>query len=120
MEQLNFCVQNIVEGQGIPIAITGMVIVFFALSIMTFCISLFPRIAAIVQFLGGNKNAQQAQQNAYPQGNRAGINLRSNTVNNCNQQIITTQISQVNHVPKTNVNSALVAAIAHQIYQLRK
>ena len=40
----NFDVQNIIDGQGVSIAITGMVIVFFALSVISLFIFLLPSI----------------------------------------------------------------------------
>lgn len=39
--------QNIIDGQGISIAITGMVIVFFALSVISLFIAALPRILAL-------------------------------------------------------------------------
>ncbi len=41
---MSFDVQNIIDGQGINIAITGMVIVFFALSIISIFIAALPKI----------------------------------------------------------------------------
>ena len=48
-EDLNFSfdVQNIIDGQGISIAITGMVIVFFALSVISLFIAALPRILSL-------------------------------------------------------------------------
>ena len=40
----NFDVQHIIDGQGISIAITGMVIVFFALSFISLFIAALPSI----------------------------------------------------------------------------
>ena len=40
----NFDVQNIIDGQGVSIAITGMVIVFFALSVISLFIAALPHI----------------------------------------------------------------------------
>jgi Na+-transporting methylmalonyl-CoA/oxaloacetate decarboxylase gamma subunit len=40
----NFNVQNIIDGQGVSIAITGMVIVFFALSVISLFIAALPPI----------------------------------------------------------------------------
>jgi Na+-transporting methylmalonyl-CoA/oxaloacetate decarboxylase gamma subunit len=44
----HFDVQNIIDGQGIDIAITGMVIVFFALSVISLFIAALPRILTVV------------------------------------------------------------------------
>ena len=40
----DFSVQNVIDGQGISIAITGMVIVFFALTVISLFITALPRI----------------------------------------------------------------------------
>ncbi|MBS10735.1 MAG: hypothetical protein CME19_03920 [Gemmatimonadetes bacterium] len=40
----DYSVQNIIDGQGIPIVITGMVIVFFALTLISLFIAALPRI----------------------------------------------------------------------------
>ena len=42
-----FDVQNIIDGQGISIAITGMVIVFFALTFISLFITALPHILAL-------------------------------------------------------------------------
>jgi sodium pump decarboxylase gamma subunit len=47
--ELNFTfdIQNIIDGQGISIAITGMVIVFFALSVISLFIAALPHILTL-------------------------------------------------------------------------
>ena len=45
-ESVEFNLQNIIDGQGISIAITGMVIVLFALSAISLFIAALPRILA--------------------------------------------------------------------------
>ena len=47
----SFDVQNIIDGQGISIAITGMVIVFFALCLISLFIAALPRILNWVALL---------------------------------------------------------------------
>lgn len=42
--EINFGIENIIEGQGISIALTGMFIVFVALSLITLSIFLLPKI----------------------------------------------------------------------------
>ena len=42
--KFDFDVQNIVDGQGVSIAITGMVIVFFALTLISLFIAALPSI----------------------------------------------------------------------------
>ena len=49
--KFDFDVQNIIDGQGISIAITGMVIVFFALSVISLFITALPRILDRVALL---------------------------------------------------------------------
>ena len=44
--EFTFDVQNIIDGRGISIAITGMVIVFFALGVISLFIAALPRILA--------------------------------------------------------------------------
>lgn len=48
MNPLQFSVQNIVDGQGIPIAITGMVIVFCVLMAISVFIALLPKMTAFL------------------------------------------------------------------------
>jgi Na+-transporting methylmalonyl-CoA/oxaloacetate decarboxylase gamma subunit len=48
MNPLEFSVQNIVEGQGIPIAITGIGIVFCVLALISLFIALLPKLTSIV------------------------------------------------------------------------
>ena len=48
MNGLEFSVQNIVDGQGISIAITGMLIVFFALLVITIYIAMVPKILGVL------------------------------------------------------------------------
>jgi len=45
---INVGLQNIIEGQGISIALTGMLIVFIALGLITFSISVFPKTLKIL------------------------------------------------------------------------
>lgn len=45
---LAFRLANISEGNGIPIAITGMVIVFVALALISLAISVLPRVLAVL------------------------------------------------------------------------
>jgi len=49
MDALQFGVQNIIEGQGVPIAITGMAIVFCVLASISLFIALLPKLTT---FLG--------------------------------------------------------------------
>jgi hypothetical protein len=42
-------IKNIVEGQGVSIALTGMLIVFIALGLITFSISIFPKTMGIIE-----------------------------------------------------------------------
>jgi len=44
MDKLNFGIQNIINSDGISLAITGMVIVFIALSIISTFIALMPKL----------------------------------------------------------------------------
>lgn len=46
MNPLHFSIQNIVDGQGIPIAITGMVIVFCVLTLISLFIVVLPKLTA--------------------------------------------------------------------------
>ena len=46
--EFSFSIQNVIDGQGVSIAITGMVIVFFALSVISLFIVALPRILARV------------------------------------------------------------------------
>jgi oxaloacetate decarboxylase gamma subunit len=48
MGDLNFGFQNILNGQGISIAITGMLIVFIALSLISFFIYLLPKFLRVI------------------------------------------------------------------------
>ncbi|HJP19772.1 MAG TPA: OadG family protein [Nitrospinota bacterium] len=45
---INSGIKNIVEGQGVDIAITGMVIVFIALGLITLSIAFLPKILKII------------------------------------------------------------------------
>ena len=49
MYNFNFSVQNIEDGQGLGIALTGMVIVFSVLALISAFIVLLPKILAIVE-----------------------------------------------------------------------
>ncbi len=44
MSNLNYSFQNVIEGQGIEISITGMLVVFTALILISFSIALLPAI----------------------------------------------------------------------------
>ena len=46
MNSLHFSIQNIIDGQGIPIAITGMLIVFCVLALISLFIAVFPKLTA--------------------------------------------------------------------------
>ena len=59
--------QNIVDGQGIDIAVTGMSIVFTALTLITLFISMLPRILA----LWSPEPSAAAQSSAGPEGSPA-------------------------------------------------
>jgi Na+-transporting methylmalonyl-CoA/oxaloacetate decarboxylase gamma subunit len=48
MNPLQFSVQNIIDGQAIPIAITGMGIVFCVLALISLFIALLPKLTAIL------------------------------------------------------------------------
>lgn len=45
---MNFSLQNVVDGQGIAIAVTGMAIVFTALVLISVFIALLPRVLAVL------------------------------------------------------------------------
>lgn len=51
--------QNIIEGQGIDIALTGMLIVFVALSLITLSISLLPKILNVLEKVFPHKTGVQ-------------------------------------------------------------
>jgi Na+-transporting methylmalonyl-CoA/oxaloacetate decarboxylase gamma subunit len=46
--EINTGIQNIVEGQGVDIAITGMLIVFLALGLITLFIAFLPNLLNII------------------------------------------------------------------------
>lgn len=48
MDPLQFSVQNVIDGQAIPIAITGMSIVFCVLILISLFIAVLPKITAIL------------------------------------------------------------------------
>ncbi len=48
MYNFNFSVQNIEDGQGLGIALTGMVIVFSVLTLISVFIVLLPKVLAVV------------------------------------------------------------------------
>lgn len=48
MEKLNFGFQNVIDGNGFAIAITGMLIVFAALAIISLFIALLPRVLKVL------------------------------------------------------------------------
>ncbi len=56
----SFDLQNIADGQGVSIAITGMVIVFFALSVISLFIAALPRILVKVAKRWPEKESHQA------------------------------------------------------------
>lgn len=49
MSELNFSVQNIVDGNGVSIALMGMMIVFCGLAMISLFIALLPKILALLQ-----------------------------------------------------------------------
>lgn len=49
MDKLSFSIQNIINGDGISLSITGMVIVFIALSIISTFIALLPKMLPILE-----------------------------------------------------------------------
>ncbi len=49
MDKLNFSIQNIINGDGISLAITGMVIVFMALAIISTFIALLPKMLPLLE-----------------------------------------------------------------------
>jgi oxaloacetate decarboxylase gamma subunit len=49
MDKLNFSIQNIINGDGISLAITGMVIVFMALAIISTFIALLPKMLPVLE-----------------------------------------------------------------------
>lgn len=48
MRELTFNVQNIIDGQGIEIALAGMAIVFIVLALISLFIALLPRILVLI------------------------------------------------------------------------
>ena len=48
MGNLGFGIQNIIDGQGVAIAITGMLIVFAALAIISLFIALLPKMLVLL------------------------------------------------------------------------
>ena len=48
MYEFNFSVQNIEDGQGVGIALTGMVIVFSVLALISAFIVLLPKVLAVM------------------------------------------------------------------------
>ncbi len=63
----DFDVQNIIDGQGISIAITGMVIVFFALSLISLFIAALPRILNRVALVWPEPEEHNGYGSASPQ-----------------------------------------------------
>lgn len=63
MSNLNFGVQNILDAQGFTVAITGMLIVFAALTIISIFISLLPRLVVLLAnvFPEGHHHAVQGK-----------------------------------------------------------
>lgn len=57
MENLNFSLQNILDGQGIEISITGMLVVFVALALISSFIALFPAILRVVDLIYPSNSA---------------------------------------------------------------
>ena len=62
----SFDVQNIIDGQGISIAITGMVIVSFALSLISLFIATLPRILDWVAVLWPESEGYSGNGSASP------------------------------------------------------
>jgi len=60
MGDFTFSVQNIVDGQGIGIAVTGMLIVFAALLIISLFISLLPRMLPLLATILPEESAHHA------------------------------------------------------------
>lgn len=48
MENLSFNMQNIVDGQGVSIALTGMIIVFSVLVLISLFVVLLPKMLAVI------------------------------------------------------------------------
>jgi len=48
MDSLRFSVQNIIDGQGVDIALTGMLIVFSVLALISLFIVLLPKALGVV------------------------------------------------------------------------
>ena len=48
MDKLSFNVQNIIDGQGMPIALTGMLIVFSVLVLISLFLVVLPKILAVI------------------------------------------------------------------------
>tara|TARA_B100000315_G_scaffold81231_1_gene74476 strand:+ start:18532 stop:18807 length:276 start_codon:yes stop_codon:yes gene_type:complete len=54
---INSGIQKIVEGQGVDIAITGMLIVFIALGLITLFIAFLPNILKVIAIVFPHKTA---------------------------------------------------------------
>ena len=62
---INVGLQNILGGRGVSIALTGMLIVFIALGLITFSISIFPKILEIFEkFFPHKIKIQEAQRDS--------------------------------------------------------
>ena len=63
MSNLDFGIQNILNAQGFTVAITGMLIVFAALTIISIFISLLPRLVVLLAtiFPEGHHHAVQGK-----------------------------------------------------------
>lgn len=49
MRNMDFNWQHVIDGQGISVSITGMLIVFFALTLITVFIAVLPKILAAIE-----------------------------------------------------------------------
>ena len=59
--EFNFSAQNIVDGQAVPISITGMIIVFCVLTLLSLFIAALPRILQLVSRIFPEKVAHTAK-----------------------------------------------------------
>jgi len=60
MHGLNYSLQNVADGQGVSIAITGMAIVFTSLTLICIVISLLPKLLSRVEMLMPEDEAEAA------------------------------------------------------------
>ncbi len=66
MQQLNFSLDNIAAGQGLPIALTGMSIVFIALFLLCGFIVLLPRLVRLLEPYFPTEQEPAEQEHATP------------------------------------------------------